>query len=527
MNRIMCLWFPHWPIQWRNVTRPADRGRTLVVHAPVGGKVRVIACCRQARRQGVTPGMLLAEAQSLWPASVSDAVRFEPHEPHTDRERLRELAMWCQQFSPSVMIDPAESPDCLLLDVTGCNERQLAEKATDGLQELGYWAVAAVADTVGAAWGVAHYYQSDSRIFLVPPEQHADALRPLPVAALRLSEPAVQLLHELNVHCIGELLKLPRAQLPSRFGDELLRAIDRALGIIPEALTPEQFAEPLEASWDFESPITDGQILAQTIELLLERLFKRIPQEHTGVRRLHCTLKPAGCPPVDFPIDLLQPSSSQRSLMELVRLQIERLQIPAEIEAVTVRLPVVAPLEFDQEEMFGRKVSGWKEVTGLIDRLSSRLGDKAVLRPELVADPQPEMAWRGGDWERSTEVQRRARSRQRRERSELPGTPSNMRSAPGAYATGLATGPRPVFLNDPRPIALVSMLPDGSPCRFQWQSRTYFVEHAWGPERIETGWWRGDDIRRDYYVVEITTGERFWLFRNLVDGSWFLHGEFA
>jgi protein ImuB len=53
------------------------------------------------------------------------------------------------------------------------------------------------------------------------------------------------------------------------------------------------------------------------------------------------------------------------------------------------------------------------------------------------------------------------------------------------------------------------------------------VSHVWGPERIETGWWRGADIRRDYFLVETTAGERFWLFRSLADNTWFLHGVFA
>ena len=30
----------------------------------------------------------------------------------------------------------------------------------------------------------------------------------------------------------------------------------------------------------------------------------------------------------------------------------------------------------------------------------------------------------------------------------------------------------------------------------------------------------------DYWRVETTTGQRFWLFRNLSDGVWHLHGEF-
>ena len=48
---------------------------------------------------------------------------------------------------------------------------------------------------------------------------------------------------------------------------------------------------------------------------------------------------------------------------------------------------------------------------------------------------------------------------------------------------------------------------------------------SWGPERIETGWWRGDDVRRDYYVVETDAGTRWWIFRRH-DGQWFVQGCF-
>ena len=47
-----------------------------------------------------------------------------------------------------------------------------------------------------------------------------------------------------------------------------------------------------------------------------------------------------------------------------------------------------------------------------------------------------------------------------------------------------------------------------------------------GPERIETGWWRQGLVRRDYYRIETDTGCRLWLFRDLTDGSWYLHGSF-
>jgi protein ImuB len=82
----------------------------------------------------------------------------------------------------------------------------------------------------------------------------------------------------------------------------------------------------------------------------------------------------------------------------------------------------------------------------------------------------------------------------------------------------------------PRPLPLESpaaVVPDGPPVQFRIGDRWHRVARARGPERIETAWWRGATVRRDYYVVETEAGERFWVFRRLRDGGWFLHGVFA
>src|SRR5262245_61531438 len=242
MKRVLCIGFPNWPIQ-----RRSDLRRAVILYAPTSrGQLRVVACSREARLRGVRPAMVLAEAQALWPASAGQAVSFEQHDPSADRQALRDLALWCHQFSPTVALDDAEVPDCLLLDATGCGfgfggEEAFAEKVIAALERRGYWAVAVIADTIGAAWAVVHHGQrtaSGSRVVIISPRGHADALRALPVEALRLAGDVVQTLHELNVFRIDELLALPRAQLPSRFGDELLRCIDRALGVLPEMLAP-------------------------------------------------------------------------------------------------------------------------------------------------------------------------------------------------------------------------------------------------------------------------------------------------
>ena len=68
--------------------------------------------------------------------------------------------------------------------------------------------------------------------------------------------------------------------------------------------------------------------------------------------------------------------------------------------------------------------------------------------------------------------------------------------------------------------------PQGPPVRFEWEGRSHRVLQHWGPERIETGWWTERQVARDYYRVEIDTGEWYWVFRRLGEEDWFVHGVF-
>jgi protein ImuB len=49
-----------------------------------------------------------------------------------------------------------------------------------------------------------------------------------------------------------------------------------------------------------------------------------------------------------------------------------------------------------------------------------------------------------------------------------------------------------------------------------------------GPERIESGWWDGREVQRDYFIAKNPQGEHLWVFRNHHEpGKWFLHGIFG
>jgi len=87
-----------------------------------------------------------------------------------------------------------------------------------------------------------------------------------------------------------------------------------------------------------------------------------------------------------------------------------------------------------------------------------------------------------------------------------------------AQARGCPRFPRPVWLlTEPQPLA------GGEQPRYEGP-----LEIIAGPERIESGWWDGCDVRRDYYVACTAAGARLWIFRERrAQGGWFLHGVFG
>lgn len=158
MPRVMCVHFPHWGLQriWRH--RPELRGKPLAITRPVANKgSKVIACCPAAVRHGVRPGMVHAEALAMLPSLTCMAEDLDG-----DRDLLTEGAEWAQRFSPIVGLEEAIAPTSLFIDTTGCaacfgGEDALLRKACEEFNANGWTTMIALADTIGAAWALAHY----------------------------------------------------------------------------------------------------------------------------------------------------------------------------------------------------------------------------------------------------------------------------------------------------------------------------------------------------------------------------------
>ncbi len=88
-------------------------------------------------------------------------------------------------------------------------------------------------------------------------------------------------------------------------------------------------------------------------------------------------------------------------------------------------------------------------------------------------------------------------------------------------------GQRPLQVwNPPRPIQVTHDAATRKLSAFAEGHASQSIHQVWGPERIETAWWRGPSVRRDYYRVECQDGARYWLFYDLTGRLWYLHGAF-
>lgn len=411
-------------------------------------------------------------------------------------------------------------PECLLLDATGAGhlfggDHGLVQKVVGDLAARRLTCRAAMANTVGMAWGVAHFGGMDAPSaaslrdrwiteanpwgIVVLPDQDRTLLGTLPVAALRLADETLNLLAQLGIERVDQLAGLPRAGLISRLGEGVAEQLDRALGTRRETITPLDPPPRLEAARILEPPIVDTAAALQVLRDLTGSILEDL-NAGWGIRQLDVTLTHE-TEPTSIQIVFSRPTASADHVSALARLQFERHCWPGPVTRLHVAATSTSPIEWVQEELFeeeDRKATR-REIPLLIDRLSSRLGREQVCRALPVPDAQPERAFRS-----------------------IPAQ-EPLGKTPDTLAASLI---RPFRLLTPEPVEVLAVAPNGPPRRLRWGKMTQEVARAWGPERIETGWWRGRRIYRDYFRVRLAGGERLWLFHDLQRRAWFLHGIF-
>src|SRR3954447_1843455 len=403
MSRILCLWFPNWAIQRAIRGRPELKERPLaLVAAGARDDVRqtssIAVCCGKAFAKGVRPAMPLAEAQTL-----ARDLAMATYDTVADRRALLKLAEMCERFSPRVAVEESDEPESLLLDISNLehlygSESKLAECVKTFFTRRGYQVRLAIGETVGAAWAAAHFDENredDSQTTTSETTHSSFVIRhsSLPIDALRIHDDTSALLHELGIQTIDQLLALPREELVSRFGEDLLRRVDQLTDSGRELIEPHRALPRLSASYALEQPTGDRAVLLYVLAQLVEQLSRQLVARDEGAVLLTCLLRCTAGQEVPLRIGLLQPSAKPKQLMELIELHLENVRLPDEVDRFELHVTVTGCLGERQRELFGdRWPTDSFQLAVLVNRLSSCLGYDRVLRAELRKSPIPERA---------------------------------------------------------------------------------------------------------------------------------------
>jgi protein ImuB len=302
------------------------------------------------------------------------------------------------------------------------------------------------------------------------------ALDAVPLSKSHLPEQAVDALPRMGIRQLGQLLRLPRDGLQRRFGAELLQAVDRLLGDLPAGF--DLYVPPDKVDWRIELSHEVENIAALVFPLkrIMGDLSAYLSGRDGGVQRFALRLEHREAIATEVLVGMLSPERDVGVLFEAARGRLEQVQLPAPVlslRLVAHDLPGFVPAGRD---LFDERPANALPFEQLRERLRARLGDRAVYRWGTTIDPRPEHSQRIATQDDDF----------------------------------IEPHPRPTWLLD-RPIPLRGEL-----------------RIIAGPERLETGWWDGGAMRRDYYIVQTAEGQRAWAFCAPDEQSgWMMHGWFA
>ena len=487
----IALELPALPLQ---VAERAGAGVQPLVIAEGPAQRPLVACANAAAREaGIRAGQAVAAAKAL-----AGALRVIDRDPAAEREALQRVAAWAAQFTPMVSIEAQG----VLLEVESSlrllhGHAKLTAAISRGIREVGFQATFGVAPTPLAARLFARA-ESQGRAVrsCLATADLAERVADLPLFLLEWPEKTLARLTDLGVLRLRDILALPNEGIAKRFGPEIVLSLERLMGRVADPREPYAAPPRFRSRLELPAEAEGVEALLFPLKRLLAELEGYACGRGAGVQRLVLRLGHGRKCSTRLPLEFASPEREADFILAIAREKLGRLTLPAATHALELRADALLPYVPRETAWLPGPREQAVEGGRLVERLSARLGADRVFGIALANDHRPEKDWK-----------------------ELgPG----LRRGDRRHGEGrdlISRGRRPTWLL-PRPHRLVTE--SGAPV---YQGALALTA---GPERIEAGWWDGEEVRRDYYVATNPRGESFWIYREHRDlSAWYLHGVFA
>lgn len=467
----LCIYLPELSIEavCKNPAQPA------VVTESSANKILVYSANQSAQSQGVMPGHTLSSALAL----IADLNSYERSEKHEQR-LLNQLATNAYyQLSSMVSLDYDSS---ILIEVG--RSRRLWDELDDVQELVEQWLEAGQlsAELAWAPTPRSAYWLACAGL-----NEPVLSRSQIPAAIKSISLEHVvanKKFKNSGLTTIADIQRMPREGLVRRGGHVLLRELDQALG---RAATVLNYWYPLPyflEEQELELPSANQSLLRPLVEKLFLSLSHFLRQRQQVTRRLQLRFMHLHQSASIMTLGFTRHVSNHTDMLRIFDAQLVNQNLSADVIAIELCCRQLQTVSLKSNDFFAQHhgEESWCQMQELFD---ARFGQDYFQPLMCSEDHRPEYAVA----DNSVESAKQQRVKQ-----------------------------RPLWLLNK---AQVLTAIQGHP---YWQGKLHLDSPV---ERIEQGWWQGQDVRRDYYVARTDMGAKVWVYRDLRLQQWFLHGFFG
>lgn len=498
MPRLACLMVPDLAVAAACRADPGLLGLPFALSEGSGPHARIIAASGAARARGVRVGcQTAAQARAI----AADLV-VRPRDVAAERSATLALADVAASLTDRIEI---AAGGAVFLDATGARhlvgtEAGLVTALVARAARVGLEARAGIGTSMTVARFAALHAAEGTQV--IPAGTERGFLAPFPLACLAPEAKLAATLERWGVRRLGDLARLPIAEVATRLGPAGAALVRAARGEDERPLAPQPLAGQVEEAMDLEHSLDTLEPLLFVMRGLLERAVARLGLDGIGCARLGVRLGLDDSSRDERRVVLAAPTREVKTLLTCLRLELEARPPRAAVAQVAVTA-MPEHIRAAQLGLFSPPGPTPERLATTLARLATLCGADRVGAPAVVDSHRPGAA---------------------QVAPFVLGAANAPPASPAPVSADAASACR-LVIRTLRPPRTVEVFCDRDrPDFVRGQGLGGRVVGAAGPWKIAAEWWSEVGFVRDYYDLELSDGGIYRCYRDRGSDQWFVDG---
>ncbi|MGX5173908.1 Y-family DNA polymerase [Aliikangiella sp. IMCC44653] len=469
---------------------------------------RILNINLAAKNAGIKVSQTVSSALAL-----CDKVQLLPRNPSQEQQRINQLALMLYQFSSAIVL---QTQGIVLIEIArslklykGLNP--LLNKITSCLTDENLSYKMAIGQTPKAALLLTQHSLEYSKQLWQEETQSINLVQQKAILEKQAitslcyethfnHNQAVKKILSVGLKSIGDLNRLPYAEINQRFGVEVTQYLQQLFGKLSDPQVYFKPAEFFDQKLDFIDVVHHKEGLSFPIKRLLKYLCRFLILKQRNAQCLHWQLTDISKNTIGFDVLISDSKVNLNTYLELTRLNLERYSLHAPVESIRLRVEKLHELNVIPDSLFSEHTQ-FNQSLHFINKIQAKLGKESCYQLSIKNEHVPELSYQTVS---TTEYQPSANKLASNSTNQINEKSEKFKFRPN----WLLETPRPIGYNQRKLL---------------WHGELNIISSQ---EKITHYWWK-QKVARDYYLAEHENGSLYWVFYDQIKSQWFLHGIYS